>query len=602
MFVKKDSKGITLIALVITIIVLLILAGITIAFLTGENSIFGKATNAKIENEKAEIKEMLSLSVNTISVERGQKQDSLSNYYNEKETFIEKGKLDTTKYKINNYEYNEENKIVTITIYKENGTQNQYEYEINLGTGGIEFKNRGEIVDPNKANKISYETNGGSFAEGTDVVTEYKKGDIVGFISPVKEGAAFDGWYLNNNFDGESITKITKDMDGDITVYAKWLVETDPSYFEYSTIDGQDALIGFSDIGKKAYNEGQEEAINLVIPKKNSNGRNIVIIGQSAFKNCNKIEKLIIPNEVTVLKEYSFASCTGLKELTIPITIDASYFKGDFSCNFEGCTELNVIKFTKGNTGIGYDYSNYYYTPWYMSRQNELKIELEEGIESVGKNMFRECTGIKTVSIPTTLKKLRDYAFSNCSKWNTQLDVTKFTDVGAYAFNECAGITGTIEISSQIKDGVIPVGMFYNCVGIEKLIIPNEVNNIKEYSFGYCTGLKELTIPITIDASYANGSYSCNFEGCTGLNIIKFTKGTTGIGYDYSNYYYTPWYKSNNNKKIIIIDKEIISIGKNIFNGLNNVAYYYIGSQEEWANVSVDSSNAITIEQYNYKE
>ena len=40
----EKSKGITLIALVITIIVLLILAGITIASITGENGILRKST------------------------------------------------------------------------------------------------------------------------------------------------------------------------------------------------------------------------------------------------------------------------------------------------------------------------------------------------------------------------------------------------------------------------------------------------------------------------------------------------------------------------------------------------------------------------------
>ena len=44
---KKSSKGITLIALVITIIVLLILAGVSITMLTGNNSILQKATDAK---------------------------------------------------------------------------------------------------------------------------------------------------------------------------------------------------------------------------------------------------------------------------------------------------------------------------------------------------------------------------------------------------------------------------------------------------------------------------------------------------------------------------------------------------------------------------
>ena len=43
----KQRNGITLIALVITIVVLLILAGVTIAMLTRENGILGKATTAK---------------------------------------------------------------------------------------------------------------------------------------------------------------------------------------------------------------------------------------------------------------------------------------------------------------------------------------------------------------------------------------------------------------------------------------------------------------------------------------------------------------------------------------------------------------------------
>ena len=49
----KQEKGITLMALVITIIVLLILAGVTIAMLTGDNGIISKAMQAKIRTEEA---------------------------------------------------------------------------------------------------------------------------------------------------------------------------------------------------------------------------------------------------------------------------------------------------------------------------------------------------------------------------------------------------------------------------------------------------------------------------------------------------------------------------------------------------------------------
>ena len=53
----ETSKGITLIALVITIIVLLILAGVSIAMLTGQNGILTQANKAKEETEKAQQKE-----------------------------------------------------------------------------------------------------------------------------------------------------------------------------------------------------------------------------------------------------------------------------------------------------------------------------------------------------------------------------------------------------------------------------------------------------------------------------------------------------------------------------------------------------------------
>ena len=57
----KVSNGITLIALVITIIVLLILAGISISMLSGDNSILQKATDAKTNTDNAQIKERVQL-------------------------------------------------------------------------------------------------------------------------------------------------------------------------------------------------------------------------------------------------------------------------------------------------------------------------------------------------------------------------------------------------------------------------------------------------------------------------------------------------------------------------------------------------------------
>ena len=80
----KINKGITLIALVITIIVLLILAGVTIATLTGDNGILTKAQSAKTQNDKATAKEKVDLAIaasldETGKINLGQLKTNLNN-------------------------------------------------------------------------------------------------------------------------------------------------------------------------------------------------------------------------------------------------------------------------------------------------------------------------------------------------------------------------------------------------------------------------------------------------------------------------------------------------------------------------------------------
>lgn len=66
----KQQKGITLVALVITIILLLILAGVAIGTLGGENGLFAKVKKAKEAHIKAEMKEQLILAVHNLQAEK----------------------------------------------------------------------------------------------------------------------------------------------------------------------------------------------------------------------------------------------------------------------------------------------------------------------------------------------------------------------------------------------------------------------------------------------------------------------------------------------------------------------------------------------------
>ncbi|MFR8234185.1 MAG: type II secretion system protein [Clostridia bacterium] len=67
---RKNEKGITIIALVITIIVLLILAGVSIAMLTGENGILKQATEAKKASTVGAEKEQISLAMQSLKMKK----------------------------------------------------------------------------------------------------------------------------------------------------------------------------------------------------------------------------------------------------------------------------------------------------------------------------------------------------------------------------------------------------------------------------------------------------------------------------------------------------------------------------------------------------
>ncbi len=104
---KRDEKGITLVALVVTIIVLIILAGIAISMTLGENGIFAKAKEAKRLQITAEVKEKIGTDILDVQIEATQKNETLQQSKIE-EIIAKYGELqsdgDTIKLKDNGYE------------------------------------------------------------------------------------------------------------------------------------------------------------------------------------------------------------------------------------------------------------------------------------------------------------------------------------------------------------------------------------------------------------------------------------------------------------------------------------------------------------------
>ena len=104
------------------------------------------------------------------------------------------------------------------------------------------------------------------------------------------------------------------------------LAETNPDYFTYSTPDesGNVSIKGLSTGeggGEEAYNNNDENILNLVIPKVNKAGNNINKIDKNAFKEKNKIKKVVIYNNIEDIGYGAFQSCTGITSLKVPIKI-----------------------------------------------------------------------------------------------------------------------------------------------------------------------------------------------------------------------------------------------------------------------------------------
>lgn len=173
----KTVKGITLIALVITIIVLLILAGVTIATLTGENGILSKATEAKTENIVGEEEEQVKLAYSAALTQRINEdvlaedvQNELENMVGENETeckdndgSIEVKFLDTG----NRYVIDNEGKVINQgpLTYTDLASQIEVDNYGDFIDYGIDLNDDGDTTNDWK---IFYAENGNTFIIAAD--------------------------------------------------------------------------------------------------------------------------------------------------------------------------------------------------------------------------------------------------------------------------------------------------------------------------------------------------------------------------------------------------------------------------------------------------
>ena len=351
----SNSSGITLIALVISIIVLLILAGISIAMLSGNNSILQKATTAKENTERTEIVENAKIDVlSEITKNKGnelqesQLKDVLKKY------FINSEIPEDLSNNFENLELttlNNKYKIKVSEIY-----QGQVSYDIVNGTSS------------------DWQLN-----DSKDTIVEY-----------IGDGFEEDTVIIPNNVDGNVITKIGT---GGMPIFAR----------KSDLIEGKKLKIsnGIQEINGNTFFNCSGFQGHLIIPS------SVKSIAATAFGNCSGFNgSLIIPKGCNV-KTYAFGGCAGLDgDLTLQdgVTLDESQvFQGT---NFTGCLTIGMEKIKSGFVS----------SVFYQTETKFSKIIFTNNVKIIDIAAFANMTSLTDeLIIPSNIIQINARAFAGCT-------------------------------------------------------------------------------------------------------------------------------------------------------------------------------------------
>ena len=309
-----------------------------------------------------------------------------------------------------------------------------------------------------------------------------------------------------------------------------------------------------TDIGKDAFRDCRR-LISIRFPE------NLTSIGSCAFSGCQELASIVIPNGVTSIDYGTFSGCVKLTNVTIGDSIksikygafndcssiqyneyDNAYYLGNkqnpylvlisaknkeiVSCvinsqcrviygGFSGCQSLISVTIPSMVTYIS-DYA-------FGGCNSLVSVVMPEGVTHIGNYAFCGCRSLTSMIIPKSVTAIGDNAFQFCRSLTSLIIGSGVTIVGNNAFEYCEHLT-----SMSIPDSVVYVGdwAFSECDSLASVTISNNLASIGVRMFSGCDKLTNITIP---DSITKIGSYA--FSGCKCLNSITIPANVSSIGY-----------------------------------------------------------------------
>lgn len=186
-------------------------------------------------------------------------------------------------------------------------------------------------------------------------------------------------------------------------------------------------------------------------------------------------------------------------EITIPSLIDGKQIKGIAQEAFKGCVQVK-------------------------------KIHISEGIEIIENGAFKECTALREVSLPDSLKRLGNnptqYGMGVFSKTRlSSIIIPQNVEfIGPSCFEFCTSLR-KITIPRNVK--FLGAYCFNYCTNLEEVTLSDEIEVIHEKTFSYCSSLSEIKLPNKL-SKIEEAAFIC----CSQLQEIHIPFGTRSIGKD----------------------------------------------------------------------
>lgn len=249
-----------------------------------------------------------------------------------------------------------------------------------------------------------------------------------------------------------------------------------------------------------------DELRSVVFPK------DLTALPRSICGTCKKLESIVLPDNLQTIGQYAFYEANSLKTLVLPQTVQTID-----NAAFYNTKSLDAVTLPSSMKTVGEEAFHYSMMP---------SLTLNEGLETIGKNAFRECDRIKEVTIPSTLTTLGHAAFWTCDSLRTvtfpeQMESLNFTGDSHFAHN-----AQMVKVTMP-KTGIttLPDYMFYDCDRLFNIELPTSLTTINRYVFSGCDSLQTIYIPDGVTSI----GYEA-FRSCIGLRYVRLPEGLETIG------------------------------------------------------------------------